>query len=99
MRSANSVIVDVEHPVASGTRDPAPAAQRARLHKAKALLARRAARGARNGAAAIVTGNQLRRAVGAMRHVLETSYRDSLFERPDLIEDDYYRFRNQPYGW
>jgi hypothetical protein len=23
-------------------------------------------------------------------------YYDPLFERPDLIEDDYYRFRNQP---
>jgi hypothetical protein len=22
-----------------------------------------------------------------------------LFERPDLIEDDYYRLRNQPHGW
>jgi len=23
---------------------------------------------------------------------------DPLFEQPDLVEDDYYRFRNQPYG-
>jgi hypothetical protein len=60
----------------------------------KARLARRAARGTRNGA-----GNRLRRAAGAMRDVLETSYRDLLFERPDLIENDYYRFRNQPSGW
>jgi len=46
----------------------------------------------------MTAGTQLRRAAGAMRHVLETSYRDPLFERPDVIEDDYYRFRNQPYG-
>jgi hypothetical protein len=26
------------------------------------------------------------------------SYHDPLFERPDLVEDDYCRFRNQPYG-
>ena len=79
MRSAHSVIVDGEHPVASGTREGAPVAQ--------------------PGAAALATGNRLRRAAGAMRRVLETSYRDPLFERPDLIENDYYRFRNQPSGW
>jgi hypothetical protein len=26
-------------------------------------------------------------------------YHDPLFERPDLIEEDYYPFRNKPYGW
>jgi hypothetical protein len=26
------------------------------------------------------------------------SWHDPLFERPDLIEDDYYRLRNQPRG-
>jgi hypothetical protein len=26
------------------------------------------------------------------------SYSDPLFRRPDLIEDDYYRLRNQPHG-
>ena len=30
-----------------------------------------------------------------MRMALD-SYCDPLFERPDLIEDDYYRMRNQP---
>jgi hypothetical protein len=25
-------------------------------------------------------------------------YHDPLFERPDLVEDDYYRFRHQPRG-
>ena len=28
-----------------------------------------------------------------------TGYRDSLFERPDVVEDDYYRFINGPRGW
>jgi hypothetical protein len=27
------------------------------------------------------------------------SYYDPVFELPDLVEDDYYRFRNQPRGW
>jgi len=31
--------------------------------------------------------------------VVGTTYRDSLFERPDLIEDDYYRLQHQPRGW
>lgn len=36
------------------------------------------------------------------RHVLRvlgTTYRDSMFERPDVVEDDYYRFQHQPRGW
>ena len=41
-----------------------------------------------------------RRQIGRLLlRLLGTSYRDSLFERPDLIEDDYYRFINQPRGW
>jgi hypothetical protein len=30
--------------------------------------------------------------------VLRSSYLDPLFERPDRVEDDYYRFLNQPRG-
>jgi hypothetical protein len=41
-----------------------------------------------------------RRQVGRLLlRLLGTGYRDSLFERPDLVEDDYYRFINQPRGW
>jgi hypothetical protein len=41
--------------------------------------------------------NIARRIVAAlMRRTFMTSYCDPLFLRPDLIEDDYYRFRNQP---
>jgi hypothetical protein len=39
----------------------------------------------------------LRRAAGLLRRMPGTwNYRDPLFERPDLVEDDYYRFRSQP---
>ena len=36
---------------------------------------------------------------GRLRRLFAASYRDSLFERPDLVEDDYYRLINQPRGW
>ena len=41
------------------------------------------------------------RLFGLLRRALRTggSYYDPLFEQPDLVEDDYYRFRNQPGGW
>jgi hypothetical protein len=38
------------------------------------------------------------RFVGLLTRVRWTSYHDSLFERPDLIEDDYYRLIHQPRG-
>lgn len=36
------------------------------------------------------------RVAGFFARMVATSYLDPLFERPDLIEDDYYRLRNQP---
>ena len=45
------------------------------------------------------TGGGLRRRVaGLLRRVRKSggSHHDPLFARPDLVEDDYYRFRNQP---
>jgi hypothetical protein len=38
------------------------------------------------------------RITGLLRRLAKTraTYYDPLFERPDLIEDDYYRLRNQP---
>ena len=45
-------------------------------------------------ARAEIRGDRLRRLTGLLRRVPKTGgHRDSLFERPDLIEDDYYRFR------
>lgn len=38
----------------------------------------------------------VRRMANRLRRALETSYYDRSFDRPDLIEDDYFRFRNQP---
>jgi hypothetical protein len=40
------------------------------------------------------------RVAGLLRRVPKTGARfyDPLFERPDLIEDDYYRLRHQPRG-
>jgi len=40
-----------------------------------------------------------RRQVGRLLRLFGARYRDSLFERPDLVEDDYYRLSNQPRGW
>ena len=37
-----------------------------------------------------------RRVAGFLTPVFRTHYRDPLFERPDLIEDDYHRFLHQP---
>ena len=40
-----------------------------------------------------------RRQVGRLLRLLGAFYHDPLFERPDLIEDDYYRLINRPRGW
>ena len=79
--------------------------------KVRSPLARRTARGAqtalpataRSGktgsARAETRGDRPWRVAGLLRRVPKTgaSYYDPLFERPDLIEDDYYRLRNQPH--
>jgi hypothetical protein len=43
-------------------------------------------------------GNLPRRLGGLLRRVPKNahSYHDALFDRPDLVENDYYRFRNNP---
>jgi hypothetical protein len=43
--------------------------------------------------------SQLRHALVSLRRLFTTGHYDSKFERPDAIEDDYYRFRNQPRGY
>jgi hypothetical protein len=44
-----------------------------------------------------IHGDRLRRLAGLPRRMPTTSgHRDPLIERPGLVEDDYYRFRNQP---
>ena len=50
--------------------------------------------------AAKFRGRRLPRIAGLLRPMPKTSASDydPVFERPDLIEDDYYRLRNQPRG-
>ena len=47
------------------------------------------------------TAPRARRLIGLLRRAAKTggSYYDPLFARPDLVEDDYYRFRHQARGW
>lgn len=105
--AGNTVTGTPDQAGAPGTRAPAPATPGHGPRQARPLLPRRAqtalpaARSDRTGGArAEIRGDRLRRLVGLLRHVPTTSgHRDPLFERPDLIEDDYYRFRNQPHGW
>ena len=68
---------------APGIRALAPATPDHGPRKARALLPR---------------ADRLRRVARRLRRVPGSgaSYHDSLFERPDLVEDDYYRFRYQP---
>jgi hypothetical protein len=52
------------------------------------------------GARAEERGNRPRRLASLLRRVPKNahSYHDPLFGRPDLVENDYHRFRNYPSG-
>ena len=94
------------------TRAPAPVTPGRAPRKARSPLARRTGRRVQTAlpvtartdstgsARAEIRGHRLRRVIGLLRRVPTTgaSSYDPLFERPDLIEDDYYRLRNQPHG-
>jgi hypothetical protein len=43
--------------------------------------------------------SHLRHAITSLRQVFTTRHYGSKFHRPEVIEDDYYRFRNQPRGY
>jgi hypothetical protein len=43
-------------------------------------------------------GDRQRHFARLLLRVFATGYSDPLFERPDLVEDDYYRFLKQPRG-
>jgi hypothetical protein len=47
-----------------------------------------------------IRGSRLPRVPGLRRREAKTarSYRDPLFEHPDLVENDYYRFQNYRHG-
>jgi hypothetical protein len=95
---------------ASDTRTPAPVTPGHGPRKPRALQPRRAARRAQTASPAAACSDsigsaqaetpsgRLRRVADLLRRVPKTnaSYYDPLFERPDLVEDDYYRLRNQP---
>jgi len=78
---------------------PAPLAGSAARHAQTTLPATAGSDSAGN-AQAKTRGDRLRRIAGLLWRVPKTraSYNDPLFERPDLIEDDYYRLRKQPRG-
>jgi hypothetical protein len=95
-----------------GTGAPVPLTPGHGPRKAWTLLPRRAARRTQTtlpaaacsdticSARSELRADRLRRIADLLRRAPKTgaSYYDPLFERPDLIEDDYYRFRNQPRG-
>ncbi len=111
-RAGNAVTGTRDQAGAAGTRAPAPVTPRSSPRKARALLPRRAGRPAptalpaaassdRPGSArAEIRGDLLRRVAALLRRAPKTAggYRDPLFERPEVVEDDYYRFRNRPNG-
>jgi hypothetical protein len=100
--AGNAVTGTHDQAGALDTGAPAPVTPSHGPHNARALLPRRAARRAQTASPARVgiRGSRLRRVAGLLRRVPKTgpSYYDPLFERPDLVEDDYYRLRNQPRG-
>jgi hypothetical protein len=78
--------------------DPYPQTHRDASPQAHAPAATPEQRPATGSAPAEFPGGSLRRIAALLRPAPTTraSHRDPLFERPDLIEDDYYRFRCQP---
>jgi len=110
--AATAVTGTGDQAAAPGTRAPAPVTPGHDPRKTRPLPPRRAARQAQTvlpvaacsdttgSAGAETRGDRLRRVAGLLRQVPTTggSYYDPLFERPDLVEDDCYRFRNQPHS-
>ena len=96
----------------TGTLAPAAAPGGRWRRKAQVLPLRRSARLAQTALPAVACpegagsarpedrNNRPRRIAGLPRWVPKTarSYRDPLFDRPDLVESDYYRLRNYPQG-
>jgi hypothetical protein len=111
--AGNAVTGTSDQAAAPGTRAPAPATPGHGPRKARVLLPRRAVRRAQaalpagacsnttGGARTDSFGGRLRRVAAPLRPALNTgaSYHDPLFGRPDLVENDYYRFQHQPRGW
>jgi hypothetical protein len=84
-------VATTEEAVASGTLAPASATPGRCPGNGRTRLIRRAAK-------AITHGTRPRRAINGIGRVFRTGYYDPKFQRPDVVEDDYYRFRHQPRG-
>jgi hypothetical protein len=111
--AGNAVTSANDQAGAPGARAPAPVTRGHGPQQARTLLPRRAARRAQAALPATACsdstgsvrvenlGDRLRRIAALPRLVLRIggSYHDPLFGRPDLVEDDYYRFRHQLRGW
>jgi hypothetical protein len=96
----------------TGTPAPAAAPGGRGRRKAQMLPLRRSARFAQTALPAVACqeeagrarpeerGNRRRRMAGLPRRVPKIAriYRDPLFDRPDLVESDYYRLLNYPQG-
>ena len=93
--AGNAVTATRDQAAAPGTRAPAQVISGHAPRKTRALLPRRAALRAET------RSDRLRRIAGLLERGPKTraSHYDPLFERPDLIENDYYRLRNQPHSW
>ena len=110
--AGNAVTGNRDQAAAPGIRAPAATAPGHDARKTRGLLPGRATRRAQTAppaaarsdtsgtAPAEISGGRLRRIAGLLRPVPKTrgSRHDPLFERPGLIEDDYYRLRHQPRG-
>ena len=107
---ADNAVTSTGNQAAPGDRAPAPVTPGHTPRKARPLLPRRAQAALptaacsdnAGSASAETRGGRLRRAAAALLRPgpkIGGSYRDPLFGRPDLVEDDYYRFRHQPRGW
>lgn len=106
--AGNAVTGAPDPAAAPGIHAPAPVTPGHRPRKPPALLPRRAqaalpaaASNSTGTASADNRGNRRWRLAGLPRPAPKAgaSHHDPLFERPDLVEDDYYRFRHQPRGW
>ena len=107
--AVNAVTCTPQQAAAPGTRAPAREAPGHDPRKARALLTRRAQTAPAAAASSDTTGSartanggdRLRRVAGLLRRTPTTgcSFYDPLSGRPDLVEDDYYRFRHQSRGW
>jgi len=104
-----NAVTGTGHQAAPGARAPAPVTPGHNPRKDQALMPRRAqaalppaaCSNSAGSASAETRGGRLQRVAALLRpgSKIGASYHDPLSGWPDLVEDDYYRFRHQPCGW